>query len=230
MKTLSRQYFAGICLVTLLTITILSYLSSQAFTQTQALPPKINGTILISPYKLVPFTLIDQNNNVFNNHQLTGKWHLVSYGYLHCPDVCPTTLLLLTRIKEKLINNSYFLNFLFYSVDPTRDRPKNLKQYLSFFDDEFIGLTHEDILMPNNDFAKNLGIKASIETITVDSSQQVKVSHGVHLFLINPEGKLVAVFTPQANSIELNDPIPTFEQAKLYKDIIATIAYLKANK
>ncbi|WOH38410.1 SCO family protein [Thalassotalea fonticola] len=225
MNTLSKQHFALFGLVILLTITHLIYLSSQPSKQT-LIPPKISGTILINPYKIIPFTLIDQNNKIFNNQKLTGNWHLVSYGYLHCPDVCPTTLILLSRIKEKLTKNSYSLNYLFYSVDPTRDRPNNLKQYLSFFDDEFIGLTHEDTSELNNDFANNLGIKADIKTITDNSIVQIKVSHGVHLFLINPEGKLVAVFNPQENFNDINNSIPTFNQAWLYKDITATIDYL----
>ncbi|WNC66790.1 SCO family protein [Thalassotalea nanhaiensis] len=226
MNTLSRQYFIGICFVILLSFISLIYLINKTSQQNLQPPPKISGTILIDPYPLSPFALVDQDNRIFNNSNLTGDWHLVSYGYLQCPDVCPTSLLLLTRIKEQLFDSSYMLNVVFYTVDPVRDRPKNLKKYLRYFDDEFIGLTHQNIPPNEHDFAKSLGIKAKIETTQVENNQQIKVSHGVHLFLINPAGKLVAVFKPQPHSIGIDEPLPSFNPKRLYKDITTTIDYL----
>ena len=226
MNRLTKPIFAGICFVICLSLSTLIYFTFPSSKASHLVPPRISGTILITPYKLASFTLVDQNNNVFNNDNLMGNWHLISYGYLHCPDVCPTTLLLLTKIKAQLQAKPYILNYVFYSVDPARDRPENLNLYLRFFDDEFIGLTQPQMTNMKSVFENSLGIKASVENITVNNLPQVNVSHGVHLFLISPRGNLVAVFKPYPSTSDLVNTLPTFNQAWLYEDITKTIDYI----
>ncbi|MEL6871670.1 MAG: SCO family protein, partial [Pseudomonadota bacterium] len=88
-----------------------------------------------------PFQLTDQTGKPFSTEQLKGKPYLVFFGFTHCPDVCPTTLMEVTNhMADPAIKDSG-LRALFVSVDPSRDTPELLKTYLSNFDPGIVGLT-----------------------------------------------------------------------------------------
>ncbi len=89
-----------------------------------------------------PFHLVDQNGKPFTDADLKGKWHLVFFGYTHCPDVCPTTLNDLSLAFDKLSKQERAeVGIVFISVDPERDTPQVMKSYLASFDAPAIGLT-----------------------------------------------------------------------------------------
>ncbi len=165
--------------------------------------PKIHGVIIPEARALSPFNLIDQNDKAFSNRQLTGKWHLLSYGYTYCPDVCHTTLSVLAKFAEQLkqegLDND--LEILFYTIDHRRDTPQRLQYYLPLFSEDFIGLTHRDNEQTAaSAFEDSLGMISSIESTNrenITTEEQVYlVSHDAILYLINPEGKLQAVLKP----------------------------------
>jgi protein SCO1/2 len=88
------------------------------------------------------FHLIDQNGNPYSLSQLHGKVVLFSFGYTHCPDVCPTTLSAFSSIYHALPEKERNrVQVLFISVDPQRDRPEMLKKYMPYFDRSFVGST-----------------------------------------------------------------------------------------
>ncbi|MFO6384146.1 cytochrome c oxidase copper chaperone SenC, partial [Pseudomonas aeruginosa] len=73
---------------------------------------------------------------------LKGRWHLLFFGYTFCPDVCPTTLAQLRELQGKLPQEVRDdLQVVFVSVDPNRDTPQQIKQYLGYFNAGFQGLT-----------------------------------------------------------------------------------------
>jgi protein SCO1/2 len=87
-----------------------------------------------------PFQLTDTNGRVVTDADFKGHPFLVFFGYTHCPDVCPTTLFELSQVlKEMGPGNT--VKVLFITVDPARDTPKDLKDYLSNFDPQIVGLT-----------------------------------------------------------------------------------------
>ncbi|HLY44292.1 MAG TPA: SCO family protein [Stellaceae bacterium] len=89
-----------------------------------------------------PFQLVDQNGKPFTDADLKGKWHLVFFGYTHCPDICPTTLNELSLAFDKLTTEQRAnVGVVFISVDPERDTPKILKSYLESFGAPVVGLT-----------------------------------------------------------------------------------------
>ena len=88
-----------------------------------------------------PFNLIDQNGQPFSDKDLKGKSYLVFFGFTHCPDVCPTTLFEISEILRNLGPEADHTAALFISVDPERDTPAALKDYLSSFDPHLRGLT-----------------------------------------------------------------------------------------
>lgn len=88
-----------------------------------------------------PFRLTDQNGRAVTDKDLLGKPSLVFFGFTYCPEVCPTTLLHMTAWLKKLGPDGDKLNAIYVTVDPERDTPAQLKQYLSAFDPRIRGLT-----------------------------------------------------------------------------------------
>ena len=90
------------------------------------------------------FVLVDQNGRTVHEKDLLAKPTVVFFGYTFCPDACPTTLARLTVLMKALGPEANRLNVAFVTIDPARDTPKQLKQYLSAFDPRIQGLTGSD--------------------------------------------------------------------------------------
>ncbi|WP_086929492.1 SCO family protein [Agarilytica rhodophyticola] len=191
-------------------------------------PPKIQGTIIPNARDLEDFTLLNHNNEYFTNANLKGKWSLVSYGFTDCPDICPTTLNKLAQVKNKLheLGKYQDLNILFYSIDPQRDTVERLAQYVAFFSPDFLGLTWRlDAETNHIAFEKSLGITSLITPLTQEEAENdykgYSVSHGVMLYLLNPEGKLQAIFTPETSKHGIHN----FLIETIYRDYVAIRSY-----
>jgi len=160
--------------------------------------PIIQGIVLPEGQALADFSLMNHHNQVFNQNNLLGKWYFITYGYTQCPDICPTTLFTLTQVAEKLrkTNQLSKTSFMFYSIDSQRDTIKLLANYIQYFDESFIAAKTNNPLEQKN-FESNLGIKAVI----TKNDNSYQVSHGLNIFLLNPEGELQAVFIPQRTEL-----------------------------
>ena len=90
------------------------------------------------------FELVDQNGRSVREKDLLARPTVVFFGYTFCPDACPTTLARLTVLMKALGPEADRLNVAFITVDPARDTPRQLKQYLSAFDPRIQGLTGSD--------------------------------------------------------------------------------------
>ena len=88
-----------------------------------------------------PFTLVDDTGATVTEKTLAGKAYAMYFGYTFCPEVCPTTLLDLSRWIEKLGPDANKLNYVFVTVDPERDTVKSMHAYLSSFDKHIRGYT-----------------------------------------------------------------------------------------
>src|SRR6266487_3806597 len=88
-----------------------------------------------------PFKLIDQNGQMVTDQDLKGRPFLVFFGFTHCPDVCPTTLFEVSEILRSLGPDADRARALFITVDPERDTPAVIKDYLSNFDPHLSVLT-----------------------------------------------------------------------------------------
>lgn len=106
-------------------------------------PHEFKGFILESPEVLGEFTLNNAAGDAVNLSDFRGQVTLVYYGYRHCPDVCPTTLSELSNMMDtlELENKSDQVQVIMVSVDPERDTPDKLAEYVSYFHTDFIGLT-----------------------------------------------------------------------------------------
>ncbi len=87
------------------------------------------------------FTLVDHNGKTVSEQDFLGRHMLVFFGYTNCPDVCPLTLNTLSEVMDKLGGDAEKIRPVFVSVDPRRDTPAVIKEYLSSFHSSFVGLT-----------------------------------------------------------------------------------------
>src|SRR5688572_27956179 len=78
-----------------------------------------------------PFQLVDQNSNPITDQDLKGPLYFVFFGFTHCPDVCPTTMFEVSEVLRALGPEGKSVRALFVTVDPERDTPEKLKDYLS---------------------------------------------------------------------------------------------------
>ncbi|HMK80133.1 MAG TPA: SCO family protein [Xanthobacteraceae bacterium] len=101
---------------------------------------RAGAPIIAAPAIGGPFKLTDQNGKTITDQDLKGHPFLVFFGFTHCPDVCPTALADISDIFDKLGGDADKVNALFITVDPERDTPQALKDYLSSFNARLIGV------------------------------------------------------------------------------------------
>ena len=95
----------------------------------------------IASFKGSDFSLKDMNNNTITQESFDGPLTAIFFGFTNCPDVCPMTLNKLDIVLDKIKNNKNDIKVFFISVDPERDTPEVVKDYLSNFDNKIIGIT-----------------------------------------------------------------------------------------
>ena len=95
----------------------------------------------IAAFKGSDFSLKDMNNNTITQESFDGPLTAIFFGFTNCPDVCPMTLNKMDIVLDKLENKKKDVKFFFISVDPEKDTPEVIKEYLSNFDNKFIGIT-----------------------------------------------------------------------------------------
>lgn len=168
-------------------------LTRQLQNQPKSLPQFEKLIVLPQAKSIDGVDFVDQSGNRFSAEDLKGYWSIVFFGFTHCPDVCPTTMHMLKQLKAKLSADDHWGNYrvLMVSVDPARDTPAKLANYVPFFDPEFIGLSGE--LEATTSFARQLGILFVAREAKPDGSYDV--DHGTALILLNPQGEMAGVIS-----------------------------------
>ena len=136
-----------------------------------------------------PFRLVDQNGQAVTDRDLKGEPYVVFFGFTHCPDVCPTTLMKLAQVRKRAGLEG--LRVLFVSVDPQRDTAALLGLYLHAFDPAFLGLTGDP--EPILTLAANFGVAASRVQLP---GGDYTMDHSAVLFLLDARARIAAIFTP----------------------------------
>lgn len=132
------------------------------------------------------WALIDTKGRPVSDRDLKGKPSVISFGFTYCPDICPTTLLALTEWMKKLGNGANKLNVVFITVDPARDTPAKLAQYLSYFDPRIRGLTGTSAQVAIA--AKRYGV--SYQIVPADSGEY-SIAHSSNIYLADRDGRIV---------------------------------------
>ena len=132
-----------------------------------------------------PFQLVDHDGRPVDQTMLEGKWSLVFFGFTYCPDYCPTTLAALDATKQRLGDKARDLQIVFISVDPQRDTPKALKDYLSSdgFPEGVIGLTGA----PEQVKAVADAYRAFYQK--VGEGEDYTMNHSLTVYLMGPDGR-----------------------------------------
>ena len=132
-----------------------------------------------------PFQLVDQDGRTVDQTMLDGKWSLVFFGFTYCPDFCPTTLGALAATQARLGDRAKDLQIVFVSVDPQRDTPQALKDYLSSdgFPRGVIGLTGT----PEQIASAAKAYRAFYEK--VGEGEAYTMNHSLTVYLMGPDGK-----------------------------------------
>jgi protein SCO1/2 len=153
---------------------------------------RLNGAYMFeTPRALPPFELIDHHGEVFDKERLLGQWTLIFFGFTHCPDICPTTMSLLSRFMEELdgLPEQADTRVVMVTVDPARDDVAQLSKYVPYFNPDFIGVTgafmdiHRFATALNTPFRKVPG-----------QGENYQVDHSANLVLINPRGDYQGFF------------------------------------
>lgn len=169
------------------------------------------GVILLPQSRNLPdLKMTNQDGQPVVVNELKDKWTVLFFGYTFCPDICPTTLAQLRQIKSELPKDVLAnLRVVLISVDPNRDTPAQLKQYLGYFDKEFIGLTASvaDI--------QKLANAVSIPFIPADTSKpNYTVDHSGNLALLGPDGTQRGFIRAPLNNQKLVAQLPGLLQRK----------------
>lgn len=165
---------------------------------------ELNATVFSSPRDVQPFRLLDHHGKAFTEASLAGEWSFVFFGYSNCPDVCPSTLTMLNLMLKALSKQSTEMalpRVMMVSIDPERDTVDQLAQYMPYFNPEFVGLTASsqaeiDIL------TRQFGIAYLLNKKSPDD-KEYSVDHSGAVLLINPQGRLHALFSAPHDPITM---------------------------
>lgn len=151
-----------------------------------------SGTLLPKPRPIADFTLTDSSGKPFTRADLMGHWTIIFAGYTSCPDVCPTTLAELKGLESRLGPLADRLDVLFLSVDPERDTPAKLDQYVHYFDPRFRAATGTADALEA--MGRNLGFV--FEKTPGATPGSYTIDHSAALMLIDPQGSLAGYLVP----------------------------------
>lgn len=175
----------------------------------RASPQLASGTWLPQAKEVAEFRLTDTTGRAFTRRDLGGGPTLVFFGFTHCPDVCPTTLMKLAQVRQRAELKG--LRVLFVSVDPQRDTPAVLGTYVHAFDPAFLGLSGDPQAILA--LAANFGV--AVNRVELPGGDYT-MDHSAVLFLLDARARIAAIFTPP------------FEVAALAADLRRAAPYLGA--
>ena len=155
------------------------------------------GLYLIEPARdLGSFNLIDTNEKEFLPQDFEGKWNVLFFGFTFCPDICPITMRMLSRIEKEIDSQELDkIRIFLVTVDPVRDNPNQLKIYLKNFSENFTGLTGGLDQIYN--FATR--VNAPFTPINNSKDPYYTVDHTGSIVLIDPDGNYAGFFRAPHN-------------------------------
>lgn len=148
------------------------------------------GAVFFEQPRILPaFELEDVSGAKVDLNRLKGQWTYVFFGFTHCPDVCPGTLSVLSRVAKGLDQQGADdVEYWMVSVDPERDTSEHLAAYLEYFDPRFVGVRGE---IPALDaFARSLH---AVFVRVPGGGEHYMMDHSTHVALVNPDGHFVGI-------------------------------------
>lgn len=195
----------GLLVIGVLSIGILVALQIREAVTPRFSADPIPGISAIEPRPLLDFTLPASTGDdvAFSSLGADGRYTLVFFGYTHCPDFCPLTLAEFVEIKAGLGELADRVNFAMISVDPARDTPEFLAQYMRGFDPSFIGFTGDDVTLAR--ISPDFGL--FYERHDEDGATSYLVDHSTPSYLIDPQMNMRAIFSYSADVNDVTEHI-----------------------
>jgi len=170
---------------------------------------RLNGAVVFeTPRRFDDFALRNQKGEPFTREDFVGQWSLVFFGFTHCPDICPTTMAELDRLVSKLPDDiAKETQVVLVSLDPARDTPEVLSEYVGYFDPNFIGVTGDFLTLRR--FANQVNVAFNKVTVGDDYT----VDHSGNIVLINPRGDYHGFFKPPFELAKLKATYSSIHQS-----------------
>lgn len=163
---------------------------------------------------LAEFILVDDAKRVFDLKSLQARWSFLFFGFMYCPDICPTTLYDLSKVKAALVEHGLSdkeVQFVFISVDPARDKAVQLQRYVEYFDPSFLATTGSLGQLTN--LTRQLGAPFRTEPETAENVYEV--THSSAVYLVDPKGQYAGIISPPFITTDVADQF-----VSLYKSAV----------
>lgn len=162
--------------------------------------PSAGGLVLPPGLELGgPFTLTDQAGRTVTDETYRGRWMLVFFGYTFCPDVCPTELQVVGEVMDRLGPKAGRVAPLFVTIDPERDTPPVLADYVKLFDDRLTGLTGT----PEQIATIARAYRVYYAKARPENSTTYLMDHSSFLYLMGPDGRFRTMFRHGASADDI---------------------------
>lgn len=156
-------------------------------------PAQVQAVMWPEPRPISDFALQTQHGDAFGPESLQGRWSFLFFGYMACPDICPMSLHAMRQMREDLagINADDGVQFIFVSVDPDNDTPEEMREYLAWYEADFIGL-HGSIDQIDR-LTRPMAVKYAE---FVDETGYRSIDHTSSVMIIDPRGRVVGALPP----------------------------------
>ena len=163
-------------------------------------PVQSSGTALVGG----PFELVATDGKTVTERDFRGRYMLVFFGFTHCPDICPAELQVIAQALEKLGDKGKKVVPVFITLDPDRDTPQAMAEYVKSFGRNFVGLTGSPEAIA--DAAKAYRV-AYAKVENKESASDYSVDHSALVYLMDPEGKYVTHFSYGTSADEMAEKL-----------------------
>ena len=163
-------------------------------------PVESSGAALVGG----PFELVGTDGKAVTERDFRGRYMLVFFGFTHCPDICPAELQVIAQALEKLGDKGKKVVPVFITLDPERDTPQAMAEYVKSFGRNFVGLTGSPEAIA--DAAKAYRV-AYAKVENKESASDYSVDHSALVYLMDPEGKYVTHFSYGTSADEMAEKL-----------------------
>jgi len=183
-------------LLRILVLALVALVAVVALVPRRSVPPPEAATEWPQHRALPVVSFTSDKDEAFSTADLNGQFTLLFFGFTNCPDICPLSLAVLAQAKQQLeAANRTAPRIVLVSVDPARDTPSVLRQYLERFDPQFMGLTaSEAALAPLLDA---LGVSVMKQSL---GGQQYNMTHNPQVFVVAPNGNVIATLSSASSA------------------------------
>ena len=162
-----------------------------------------SGTALVGG----PFSLIGADGKTVTDQDFRGRYMLVFFGFTHCPDICPAELQVIAEALDKLGDKAAKVVPIFITVDPERDDPKTMGEYVKSFGPNFVGLTGSPDAIAAAAKAYRVAYTKAENTA---SPENYNVDHSALVYLMDPNGQYLAHFPYGTGAQEMAEKLDRF--------------------